>query len=296
MRIVSVRSIKLRQALFISTVGMCLGFAYVSSRPSEDGFKVVLAFNREERLDRPTARVAWWEDKQILGGRDLVTGGTWLAMDESGRIAFVTNIQDPNCAKKSSGVARLRGALAVEYLTQDLEAKEYVHHLEKEVKKEANMKSFNLCILEPTQDEDGIYKSRLLSFDGKRTQKRSGDEFIGISNNPFQNKPFAKTNAGMAAFKRIVRRSSTATADHLLDQLAALMSDERQINPSCKTLRRLFPTEEEARAFSSIFVKAGCLGTKSQAFVLVDAKGRVTFEERVALCSGEPPRRFRFST
>lgn len=36
--------------------------------------------------------MAWWEDGEILGGKDEVAGGTWLACSRQGRVAFVTNV------------------------------------------------------------------------------------------------------------------------------------------------------------------------------------------------------------
>jgi uncharacterized protein with NRDE domain len=65
-------------------------------------FPLVIAANRDEFLDRPTARLAWWhaEDPEgpgtpILGGRDLKEGGTWLGLNPAGRLALVTNIRQP---------------------------------------------------------------------------------------------------------------------------------------------------------------------------------------------------------
>lgn len=41
---------------------------------------------------RPTKPLAWWEGCDILGGRDEVAGGTWLACSRQGRVAFLTNV------------------------------------------------------------------------------------------------------------------------------------------------------------------------------------------------------------
>ena len=43
----------------------------------------------------PTKGAHWWPDKpDILGGRDLQAGGTWLALHRNGRFATVTNFRD----------------------------------------------------------------------------------------------------------------------------------------------------------------------------------------------------------
>lgn len=44
---------------------------------------------------RPTAASHFWRDRPcILGGRDLVAGGTWLCISRHGRAAFLTNFRE----------------------------------------------------------------------------------------------------------------------------------------------------------------------------------------------------------
>ena len=60
-------------------------------------FPLVIATNRDEFFDRPAARMAWWTPAEggpeILAGRDLLAGGTWLGLTGSGRMALVTNVR-----------------------------------------------------------------------------------------------------------------------------------------------------------------------------------------------------------
>jgi uncharacterized protein with NRDE domain len=62
-------------------------------------FPFVLAANRDEFFERPTAPLDWWVSptsggSRILGGRDLRAGGTWLGLTGEGRLAFVTNVRE----------------------------------------------------------------------------------------------------------------------------------------------------------------------------------------------------------
>jgi uncharacterized protein with NRDE domain len=54
---------------------------------------LVVAANRDERLDRPALAMTVLADRspRILGGRDLAAGGTWLAVNDRGVVAGLTN-------------------------------------------------------------------------------------------------------------------------------------------------------------------------------------------------------------
>src|SRR5215211_3412422 len=74
------------------------------------GLPLIVAANRDERRDRPTVPMTRLEGAgtslAILGGRDEVGGGTWLATNEAGVVAGLTNrpLRDgPDTAKRSRG-------------------------------------------------------------------------------------------------------------------------------------------------------------------------------------------------
>ncbi|ANJ87144.1 hypothetical protein MB84_26825 [Pandoraea oxalativorans] len=55
---------------------------------------VVLA-NRDEFFERPAEPLHWWLDRpDILAGRDLRGGGTWMGVNRAGRFAALTNFRD----------------------------------------------------------------------------------------------------------------------------------------------------------------------------------------------------------
>ena len=52
----------------------------------------VLASNRDENKDRPSLSAHFWADNQdVLGGRDLLQHGTWLALSKKGKMGILTN-------------------------------------------------------------------------------------------------------------------------------------------------------------------------------------------------------------
>jgi len=63
------------------------------ARDAHPAYAVVIAANRDEHHARAAAPAAWWTQGWIAG-RDLVAGGTWLAVTRAGRFAFVTNVRE----------------------------------------------------------------------------------------------------------------------------------------------------------------------------------------------------------
>jgi Transport and Golgi organisation 2 len=81
--------------------------------------QVLLAANRDERLDRawdPPA--AWWPERQgVIGGRDRSGGGTWMGINRHGLVATVLNrpgTLGPAAGKRSRGELPL---MALEHAT-----------------------------------------------------------------------------------------------------------------------------------------------------------------------------------
>ncbi len=87
-------------------------------------YQLVVAANRDEWHDRPAALAAWWSDfPNILAGRDLKAGGTWLGITRSGRFAALTNFRDPSDRKTG---APTRGKLVSDFLICDMGARDYL--------------------------------------------------------------------------------------------------------------------------------------------------------------------------
>ena len=84
-------------------------------------FPLVIATNRDEFFDRPASRLGWWTPAEggpeILAGRDLSAGGTWMGLSAAGRLALLTNVRrivepDPE--------APSRGRIVPDWLTTEL--------------------------------------------------------------------------------------------------------------------------------------------------------------------------------
>jgi uncharacterized protein with NRDE domain len=90
---------------------------------SHPAYPLVLAGNRDEFHDRPAAPADWWEDApDVVAGRDLRAGGTWLGANRRGRFAVVTNYREP--MEEGRG-PRSRGELVADFLAGDTPPGDY---------------------------------------------------------------------------------------------------------------------------------------------------------------------------
>lgn len=117
---------------------MCL--IAVAWRVRED-LPLVVAANRDEWRDRPAEPAHWWEDHpDLLAGRDLQAGGTWMGVTRDGRFAAVTNFRDPSDRRTT---ARSRGGLVTEYLLGDVNPASYLADL---MHRSGEYNGFNLIV------------------------------------------------------------------------------------------------------------------------------------------------------
>lgn len=107
---------------------------------------LVLAGNRDEAFSRPAAPLAVWDDApDVVAGRDLQAGGTWLGVTLAGRWAVLTNVRDPKNPRPS---VRSRGSLVADFLRGAQSAGAYAEtvHAERDA-----FDGFNLVVGEGTE-------------------------------------------------------------------------------------------------------------------------------------------------
>jgi uncharacterized protein with NRDE domain len=119
---------------------MCL---IVLAHQLNNDYPLIMAANRDEFRRRPTQNMYWWPDIEILAGRDLEAGGTWLALHKNGRWAAVTNFRKVTTSKAAinnatinkatsdhSTALRSRGHLALNFLSQTKSAIDFANTLQ----------------------------------------------------------------------------------------------------------------------------------------------------------------------
>jgi uncharacterized protein with NRDE domain len=209
-------------------------------------YPLLVAANRDEQHARPTQTAAWWPDvPHVFGGRDLLAGGTWLAVDERGRFAAVTNIRDP---ERPLGL-RSRGSLVADYLG-GLESA--AHYAARAVRDGAAYGAFNLLL-----------------FDGAELHFASNRSAA------------ARLGAGLHAFSNAPPGTEWPKTASALEGAAALLAHEAPAEPLFALLAERGETGEPTLRYQrSHFVVGPTYGTRCSTVVLVAADGHVTFAER----------------
>lgn len=105
---------------------MCLiAFAIGAS----ERWPLVIAANRDEFLSRPTLPMARWQTdtgQEVISGRDLRAGGTWLGVNPGGRVAMLTNVREP----QPQAGEKSRGELPMRWLQGRMDAAEFMAQTE----------------------------------------------------------------------------------------------------------------------------------------------------------------------
>lgn len=96
---------------------MCILFFAIKQHPK---YPVIICANRDEFHQRPTNSMHWWPDSKqypnILAGKDMQAGGTWLGINKSGRFSALTNFRQP---ESQDDTKKSRGELVLQALTSN---------------------------------------------------------------------------------------------------------------------------------------------------------------------------------
>ena len=235
---------------------MCLILIAYRCHP---GYPLLIAANRDEFHDRPTAPLAFWSDApQILAGRDLQQGGTWMGISRSGRFAALTNYRDPSRVLPH---APSRGHLVSDYLQGDQPVEDYLARLASQA---SAYNGFNLLI----GDAHGLY---CYSNDAGAPQALTPG-WHGLSNRLLDT-PWPKLKRGLALMRRTLEQRPVPGPDDLLAVLA-----DRTLAPDAELPQTGVPLEWE-RWLSPIFIDAPGYGTRSSTVLLVADTGQAHMVE-----------------
>ncbi len=236
---------------------MCLILFACHSHPD---YPLAVAANRDEFYERPTAPAAFWQDHpDILAGRDLKEGGSWMGIHRTGRLAAITNYRDIRQIKRD---APSRGKLVSSFLMDDAEPETFLKNVHRQAQ---SYNGFSLLL--------GNYGNLLYysSTTGEITPVEPG--IHGLSNHLLDS-PWPKVERGKNRLREILDQGRPPSIEAILD----LLGDGEQ--PPDHLLPDTGVGIEWERMLSTIFISSPFYGTFSSTVLLVHRSGAVTFVER----------------
>lgn len=226
-------------------------------------FPLVLAANRDEFYDRPSAPAAFWSDHpEVLAGRDLTAGGTWLGVTRRGRFAALTNYRDP---AQAAPERPSRGALVAGFLTGAAEPAAYLAATQEYG---ARCNGYNLLV----GDRQSLWWASNVSGDVRSL----APGIYGLSNQLLDS-AWPKVDAAKSALAVALAQLPGERP------LAELLADPC-IHPDERLPRTGVPLEWE-RALSAAFIRAPGYGTRASTVVKI-GRDRLSFDEQTWLDNG----------
>lgn len=249
---------------------MCLLVLAWNAHPR---YRLVVAANRDEYHDRPAAAIGHWRAPgDILAGRDLRAGGTWLGIDRRRRFGVVTNFRD---LVKAPPEAPSRGGLIPRYFGGIAGPGDYLEALEREA---AGYGGFNLLLA----DGDSLWYG---SNRGTPFARVLSAGIHGLSNERLDT-PWPKLRRVRRGFEEWLRKAQSAEGGELFTLLAdCTPATDEEIPPTTGL------SPEWERTLSSPFVLHETYGTRCSTIVALEPAGGCYVAERrfdpSGACSGE---------
>ena len=234
---------------------MCLILLAWQAHPD---YPLVVAANRDEFFARPSAPAGFWaETPEILAGRDLEAGGTWLGVSRKQRFAALTNYREGG---RQHARAPSRGALVADFLTGESDPETCLETL---ARRGAEYNGFNLFV------GDG---HRLGYYSNRGAGPRwLASGIYGLSNHLLDT-PWPKLSAAKTAFASALTQLPAAAP------FFELLAD-REIVPDTHLPETGVPLELE-RMLSAVFVNSPDYGTRASTLLTMHRTGLVTLIER----------------
>ncbi|XP_061351150.1 uncharacterized protein LOC133296215 [Gastrolobium bilobum] len=245
---------------------MCIALFLWQAHPL---YPFLLLNNRDEYHNRPTKPMSWWEGSDILGGRDEIAGGTWLACSREGRIAFLTNVLELRTLPE----AKSRGDLPVSFLKSKKNPKEFAESL----KREAHCyNGFNLIVAD-ISSKSMVYISNRPK--GQHITIQEVSPGLHVLSNAKLDSPWHKALRLEMGFKEQLVKYGEGEIP-VKEVIQKLMKDKTKAEES--RLHHVCSLDWEFN-LSSIFVEVetplGLFGTRSSAALIVRLSGEVSFFE-----------------
>ncbi|RDV27355.1 NRDE family protein [Alteromonas aestuariivivens] len=236
---------------------MCILF--IAYRQRAD-FPLIIAANRDEFHQRATAPSQFWpENPDLLAGRDLKAGGTWMGVTRNGFISALTNIREP---LRQNDKARSRGEVCAGYLHNPLPHHQQLSQL---VSQRAEFNGYNFLF--GHWSKPGVYNNRYNQY------QSLAPGIHGLSNAQL-NSPWPKVTKGMQALSQYCQQQRAIQCEDLFELLRNDELAEDEFLPDTGV------GYEWEKALSAIFIRSPQYGTRSSTLLLINSTGLAYWQER----------------
>lgn len=222
-------------------------------------YKLILVANRDEFFDRPTAPLGYWHDQpEVLGGRDLKEGGTWMGMHRAGRLTAITNYRDIANIKPQ---APSRGYLTKDFLTGNQSSADFFRSVEGRLDQ---FNGFNLLTLEG---------DNLHYFNNVEKQLMNVEPGVYGLSNALLDTPWPKVEKAKRYFETSLRRDHPRP-----EEMFEWMSDS-EMAPDDALPSTGVSTDLE-RKLSAMCILTENYGTCCTTVITISRKNEVTYAEK----------------
>ena len=251
---------------------MCLIAFAIDPAP---GCRLLLAANRDEDHGRPTAPLHRWpldNGAEVIAGRDLRDGGTWLGVGLQGRVALLTNVRQAQAAR----APRSRGELVARWLAGDASLAD----LQRQIDPQA-YGGFNLVVGDATRGHWTWLSNRDPLDPHSPQTPRLHTRTIGAGRHTLSNAsldtPWPKAQRLAAALDTAIERLEADTDWQA--PLTHALADTREAEAHALPGTGVPPALEQALSSPFVHLPQRGYGTRSSTVLHWHADGRLQIDE-----------------
>ncbi len=241
---------------------MCLIFIAQQAHPD---YPLIIAANRDEFYNRPSQPAHFWPEhskqrSQLLAGKDLLAGGTWLGITRTGRFAAITNYRHID----NKHYDKSRGNLITDFLNSSDSPDNFTRYL---YNNQSQYAGFN-CIY-------GLLSAPhpYLHYFGNHAENTQTLQpgIYGLSN-ALLDTPWHKVTQGKQAIQTLIEKPFN------IEEWLTMLSNKEQADDS--KLPDTGIGSDKERQLSPRFIQLKEYGTRCSSVITVSKDNTVRFTER----------------
>ncbi len=226
-------------------------------------YRLIGVANRDEYYHRPSEHLNFWKDNpNILAGRDLKCGGTWLGITRNGRFSAITNYRDPQAVKEGRPS---RGLIVKNFLQTYKSPEAYLKELEKCAK---DFNPFNVIVGD---------KQEMWYYSNRSDSLKLDAGIYGLSNHLLDT-PWPKVKKAKQRIKDLITEKEID-----IEKMFSLLKDKNF--PPDQELPDTGIGYDKERMLSPIFIQSPDYGTRSSYVILMEENIVHIFEQNYIVSS-----------